>query len=191
MPTLLLVRHGQTDWNVEGRWQGQADAPMNDKGRAQARALADQLNGWRVDAIWSSDLQRALETAQIIADRQGKPVHADRRLREINLGRWEGMLVTDIKQRYPQEWAERRRDVRNSRAPGGESVAEVAERVQRAADDVARQWPAGRVLLVSHGVSLAALICQSRGVTLEEVYHYVPDNGDVIEIEWPPEATTG
>jgi broad specificity phosphatase PhoE len=88
--TLLLVRHGETDWNAEGRLQGHTDMPLNDLGRRQARALADELAGDGIEAVYSSDLARASETAEIVAERLGLPVGLDPDLREKDWGTWEG-----------------------------------------------------------------------------------------------------
>ncbi|MBI3763708.1 MAG: histidine phosphatase family protein, partial [Chloroflexi bacterium] len=110
MTRLWLIRHGETDWNVEGRWQGQTDPPLNESGRAQAEALAAQLAGIRIEAIYSSDLQRAHTTARIIARGLGLPVRLDARWREIDQGEWEGLLVTEVAARYPDELAARRSD---------------------------------------------------------------------------------
>jgi alpha-ribazole phosphatase len=185
MTRLILVRHGETDWNREGRYQGQADPPLNEHGRAQARALADQLAGQSFEAIYSSDLQRAVETARIVARQYGLPVRQDRRLREIDQGEWEGVRVDEITARYPQLWAARQRDPLHTRPPAGETPLEVAARVWAAADDIARLHPGGRVLIVSHGLALAALLVRARGVPLERAYDCVPGNAQVEEITWP------
>ena len=94
MTTLLLVRHGETDWNRDGRWQGQSDTPLNELGRRQARELAEQLDG--VDVVYSSDLARARETAEILAERAGVEVRLDPRLRERGFGAWEGLTLAEI-----------------------------------------------------------------------------------------------
>jgi probable phosphoglycerate mutase len=86
MTTLILVRHGETDWNIAGRYQGQADPPLNAKGRAQAESVAAQLIGTHIDAIYSSDLQRARETAETIGTKLKRPVQIGKELREINQG---------------------------------------------------------------------------------------------------------
>ena len=185
MTALWLVRHGQTDWNVEGRWHGQADPPLNSTGRAQAQALAAQLNGTGFAALYASDLQRARVTAEIIAQRVGRPVTLDVRLREISQGQWEGMLGDNVSEQYPGEWAARVADPVNGRAPGGESVGAVAARVWAAAGDIARAHPAGPVLVVSHGLALATLLCRARGLPLTEARLLIPDNARVEVIDWP------
>jgi broad specificity phosphatase PhoE len=187
MTTLWLVRHGQTDWNVAGRWQGQSPlAPsLNAAGRAQAEALRVQLDLSRLDAVYTSDLTRARETAALITAGTALSVQVDPRLREINLGQWEGLPSEDIARRFPAELAERQRDPAGARAPGGECAAEVAARVWAAADDIARAHPHGTVLVVSHGLALSALLCRAQGLGLEHAYTQVPDNARPTIIAWP------
>src|SRR5690348_1398191 len=101
MTWLLLARHGETDWNREGRWQGHADVALNDRGREQARELATQLVNEPIDAIVSSDLRRAHETALIIAEVKRLPVATDAGLREIDVGSWSGLTPEEIEQCFP------------------------------------------------------------------------------------------
>jgi broad specificity phosphatase PhoE len=183
---LILVRHGQTDWNLAGRFQGQADPPLNAVGRQQAEALAESLAAGSVAAIYSSDLQRAFDTADIVARRLGLTVQVDPRLREVNQGLWEGMLLADILTRYPDEWAARERDPLRARppGPGGESIVDVAARTWPAADDIARAHAAGPVLIVSHGLSLATLLCRALDRPLVEARQHIPENAVPILIDW-------
>lgn len=129
MTQLILIRHGETDWNVEGRWQGQADVPLNERGRAQAVQLAQELKDDGIDAIYSSDLIRALETAEKLSEATKLSVQIDRRLREIHQGEWQGMLVSEIQTRYADRFARRRDDPLHIAPPGGETVAQVKTRV--------------------------------------------------------------
>lgn len=186
MTRLTLARHGQTDWNVAGRYQGQIDQPLNDEGRDQARALAEKLDGRTFDAIFSSDLQRATVTAAIVAGQLGVPLHLDSRLREVNLGEWEGMLISDIKVTYPREWKALARDSVNGRPPQGESIAEVSQRMEQVADEIVRLWPDGHILVVSHGMALATLVAKANGVPLKDAHSLFPTNTAVIDIDWPP-----
>ncbi|GAB4452138.1 MAG: alpha-ribazole phosphatase [Anaerolineales bacterium] len=188
MTRLCLVRHGQTDWNLEGRYQGQSDVPLNENGRAQAKALAAQLKSFTFAAIYSSDLTRARETAQAIANELGLPVQIEARLREINQGEWEGVLVEDIKARYAEIWSQRTTDPASVRPPGGETVGEVAERVYAALDDIARRYPRENVLVVSHGLSIATAICRVRGIPVGQAYTVIPDNVQPIWMNWELDA---
>jgi broad specificity phosphatase PhoE len=180
----ILVRHGATEWNETGRYQGQADPPLNEAGRRQAELLAEQLAGAPVQAVYSSDLRRACHTARAAAARLGLPVNVEPRLREVSQGAWEGMLHADILAQYPQEWAARQADPLHGRPPGGESVAEVAARALAAAGDIARAHPEGPVLIVSHGLTLAVLLCMARGLPLETARDHIPENATPIYIKW-------
>jgi alpha-ribazole phosphatase len=189
MTKFYLVRHGQTDWNIEGRYQGQADTLLNKAGEEQAALAATQFIDKPVDAIFSSDLQRARHTAESIGKQVGLPVHLDPRLREINHGIWEGMLYSDIVREYADEMKERDVNPMQARAPEGESVAEVSKRVLAAADDIARAYPEGTVVLVSHGLSLAVLTCAGHGFPLTEVFKHIPNNAQPDLIEWTPDPS--
>jgi alpha-ribazole phosphatase len=184
MTELWLVRHGQTDWNAEGRYQGQADMPLNAAGLCQAEAIADQLAGQTFAAIYSSDLRRAYRTAESIAARLSLPIRVDTRLREIHQGEWQGLHVSEIATRYASEVSQWHASPTTTRAPGGETVAEVAARVGAAADEIARLYRGERVLIVSHGLALSTLIARARGVPLERVYTLIPDNATAVVIDW-------
>ena len=187
MAELWLIRHGQTDWNLEGRYQGQADVPLNATGLAQAETFAAGLDGRSFTALYSSDLLRAYQTAQVIAARVGLAVQTDPRLREINQGEWQGRTLDEIRAVYNESKQAKRGliDPAAARAPGGESVLEVSQRMARAADDIARAVPSGPVLVISHGLALATLYCQAKGIPLSEVYAYIADNTQAAVIEWP------
>lgn len=187
MTELWLVRHGQTDWNLAGRWQGQAsDAPgLNDTGYAQALTIHEQLKGIEISAIYSSDLLRARQTAELIAKPMGLPVTLEPRLREINLGVWEGMPSEEIEAKYPRELAERARNPFRTRAPNGESPSEVTERVLAAINEIADKHRNESILIVAHGISLAVIICHSEGFPMEDVYLHIPDNAQPYHVQWP------
>ena len=186
MTEIWLVRHGQTDWNIEGRWQGHADIPLNFTGVEQARSLASNLagNGYIFKAIYSSDLLRAYTTAQEIGKSLDLPVHKDRRLREISKGAWEGMLVSQVSELSTEANRQRREDPLYSRAPGGESLMEVAARLSSAADDIAVAHPLGPVLVVTHGLASAVLLCLANQWPLQEAYDRIPNNAAAQVIHW-------
>ena len=139
MTTLLLVRHGETDWNAERRWQGHADVPLNDRGREQARVLAEQLAGESIDAIYSSDLSRARDTAEIVGVRLSVPVVVDAALREIDVGPIEGMTAEETG--TLDGWHSEPKEAH-------------AERILRAVQRIAERHPDDRVLVVTHGGSM-------------------------------------
>jgi broad specificity phosphatase PhoE len=188
MTELLLIRHGETDWNRDRRWQGQSDIPLNGAGEAQARDLAKRLRGSRLDAIFTSDLQRARQTAEAVAAVTGAPVREDRRLREIGLGAWEGMLGDEIRARDTETYETFRARPTAARPPGGESVLEVQRRVLTVLRDVLHAFPEGRVAIVSHGLALAALKVALRRLPLDAVWNHELDNAAFEVYQVAPEA---
>ncbi|HQF62863.1 MAG TPA: histidine phosphatase family protein [Anaerolineaceae bacterium] len=186
MTELWLVRHGQTDWNLEKRYQGQADIPLNLTGLQQAADLANRLEGEAFEALYSSDLSRARQTAELLARTLGLPLRLDARLREIHQGEWQGEYLDDVRERHTLLLEEHWNNPARSRAPGGESVIEVAGRAAQAISEICRRHPRGRVLVVSHGLTLATLICQARSASLARVYSLIPENTQVEVIYWPP-----
>jgi probable phosphoglycerate mutase len=149
---ILLVRHGQSEWNAVGRWQGQADPPLSDIGRRQARAAARSLGA--VDAVFASDLQRAHETAEIIAGELGVgPVIVDPDLRERDAGEWSGLTRAEIEEQYPGYLAPEANFAPGTRPrpPGWEHDDSVRERARRALRRIAETVGGGEVLTVTHG----------------------------------------
>jgi broad specificity phosphatase PhoE len=152
--TLLLVRHGETDWNADGRLQGQTDRPLSDYGRRQARKLAEELEGEELEAIYSSDLARARETAEIVGERLGLPVELDAELREKDWGTWEGLTAVE---RDRVEFV-------------GESTQAHQERILGALRRIAeRHHGDGRVLVVTHGGSMRRVQTAAMGMALPVV----------------------
>lgn len=150
MTSVLLIRHGQSTWNAEGRWQGQSDPELSDVGRMQAITAARHVGA--VDAIVSSDLRRARETAEILADALGVgPVVVDESLRERDAGEWTGLTRHEIEQRWPGALGERRYPA------GYESEPSILERMIHALALIHRQFEGASVLAVSHGGVIRAL----------------------------------
>jgi broad specificity phosphatase PhoE len=161
MATLLLARHGETDWNRTHRWQGFTGPSLNETGRRQARELAARLSD--IDAIYSSDTDRALETARVVAARLGLTVREDQRLRELNFGEWEGLTRHEINQRYAGAFS--RWDACELAEPtGGESDAAMAERVLQALSEIAERHGDGRVLVVTSGGPIRAVQAHAGGI---------------------------
>lgn len=156
MPTtrILLARHGETEWNRLGRWQGHADPPLNDTGRRQAATLAAQLDDDGIAAVYSSDLRRASETAGIVAERLGLKVTEDRALREIDVGSWSGLTREEVRERYPEGFA---RWLAGEIGHDGETREELTARVVPAVESIADAHPGELVLVVTHGGAIRAL----------------------------------
>ena len=184
MTLFTLVRHGQTDWNIARRYQGQKDIQLNAEGLKQAKQLASQLNGRPFDAVYSSDLKRALKTAEMLQYGRDIPLQIDVRLREICFGEWEGEVFSEMYAKYPERFAQSRANPAIIMAPGGESVAQVAARTTSFANDVSALYPLGKVLVVTHGMALATLFCRANGLSLTEAHKMVPENATPVEISW-------
>lgn len=178
MTRLILIRHGETDWNAEGRWQGQIDVPLNEKGREHARRLATELAGEGIQALFASDLSRALETAQPLAEALNLPIQTDARLREINQGDWQGLLVTEIQARYAELFQMRTDNPHSIAPPGGETVPQVQERVVQALDEIIRRHPQETVAIVAHGFVIAVLRIRLENRALDEVWDLIPGSGE-------------
>lgn len=178
MTTLILIRHGETDWNNEGRYTGQSDVPLNARGLEQAGSLAKQLQGRKIDVIYSSDLRRAHQTAEALAESSGTRILIDPRLREIHQGEWEGMLFKDIRASYSQAWEQRARDPLLVAPPGGETVGQVRTRVLEALREILQQHPDGHLAIVSHGLVLALIKVHIAGLPIETVWDHIPNNAE-------------
>ena len=148
---MFLIRHGQSTWNSERRIQGQLDPPLSAEGRRQAELLAARLGGRTFSGLYASDLKRAFETAEVVGASVGLEPEADKGLREVYLGEWEGLTTEEIAARYPDMWAEWVEEPDWDVVPGGERAAAFDARVGAALDDIHRQHPHGNVLVVTHG----------------------------------------
>ena len=179
---VLLARHGQTNDNVPPlRFQGWHDTPLNDTGRRQAHELAERLEGEGIISLWSSDLSRARETAEIVGGRLGLEIRLDARLREGNRGRWEGRLFDDVARDEPEPYAAWMRAGAGWRFPGGESLAEQQQRVLACLDDIRA---AGRspALAVCHGGSIRAVLCASDPRGLDAFHSFKVPNTTVVPV---------
>jgi broad specificity phosphatase PhoE len=160
--TILLARHGETDWNREHRFQGHADTPLNELGRAQANDLAEELAGEPISSVYSSDLVRAHETARIVAARLGLGVTAVPELREIDTGEWSGLTVGEIEARFPAGLARwRAGEIGWER---GETIAEVTARAAGAVSRIAASHPDSTTLVVCHGAVIRSLAAHAQGI---------------------------
>lgn len=161
---MVVWRHGQTAWNAERRFQGQLDVDLDDVGRAQAARAARLLAGLAPSALVSSDLVRARATAQLLADLTGLDVRTDKRLREIDVGGWQGLTFDEVAQRFPDEAASWR-DGGEGRRGGGETLVEVGERAAPAVLESVAELPDGATLVVTtHGAAGRAIVASLIGL---------------------------
>ena len=171
MTRLLLTRHGETDWNAEGRWQGHSDTPLNERGRQQARELAAQLAG--VDVVYASDLARARETAEIAARELGLDVILDDRLRERGFGVWEGLTSEEIEERFADAHA-RWKSGNGFGADNAEPFDVFAARIHAFLEDVLGRHPDADVLLVAHGGSIRVIHALASGLDYVRDHRSIP-----------------
>jgi broad specificity phosphatase PhoE len=168
---LLLARHGETDWNRDGRWQGHSDTQLNERGREQARELADAIES--VDVVYSSDLARALETAEIVAARLGREVRPDRRLRERGFGAWEGLTSLEIEARFAEAHS-RWRAGEGFGAEDAEPFDSFAARIHAFLEEVLRLHPDEDVLVVAHGGSIRVIHALATGLDYVRDHRTIP-----------------
>jgi len=160
--TILLIRHGQTEYNATGRWQGHLDVPLNEIGKAQAKALAHRLKNWPITAVYASDLARAAMTAVYLAGNWGLTPKYDPAWRERDVGVFEGRAAVELRQEYPEVWANMRNGIID--IPGGESNEALRDRGLAAYEKVVAAYPAEMVAVVTHGGTLNALISSLLGI---------------------------
>jgi broad specificity phosphatase PhoE len=167
---LLLIRHGQTAWNAEHRWQGHADVPLSEVGLGQAQALANRLRNSSVNALYSSDLRRAAQTAGVLGHAWGLPPVFDPAWRERDVGIFSGLTHGEILDRYPHAWAEMRSGRLNP--PEGEDHLIFHRRVTTAYDQVLANHVGQTVAVVSHGGAIATLVAHVLGLEPGNKRHF-------------------
>lgn len=181
---LILVRHGETDWNKEGRIQGQIDVPLNRSGVAQAKATASALRDRAIETLYSSDLQRAAQTAALIAETTGCAITYDAGLRERNYGEFEGQSIIDLPNAFPRVVAGPIADVLALPAPGGESRPEFYARGQAALIRLLEAQSGGRVALVTHGGILDCAYRLATRISIDEPRRWPIKNASINEFVW-------
>jgi broad specificity phosphatase PhoE len=183
--TLYFVRHGQTEWNAINRFQGRWNSDLNELGREQAHANARLLEGFGVEAIFSSPLDRTRQTTEIIREYVSAPVTYDERLVEWDCGDWSGYLRTEIEERWPEEVAALRADPFYYRGPSCENYPDMFERARPFVDEL-REHPASRIAVVSHGMIGKVMMSILLGLDPEETLAIFQPNDAVIRLTLAP-----
>lgn len=155
---VVFIRPGETDWNKSVRWMGWVAAPLNEHGRQQAERLANYIRHIGLRCLYTSDLRRALETANILTEKLGFAPIPDARLRERNIGEWQGLTIDEMRAWYPEEYEKLLTDAENYRVPGGESRADVRKRMVEAFADILKQDKGETVGIISHTTAIHALL---------------------------------
>jgi len=181
--SIWLVRHGQTELNKARRYQGSSDGPLTAFGLRQANALAERLRRMPFGVAVISPSQRAQITAETIMADRDAPILADSRWAETNHGRWEGLTYGEVRARYPREVIERFADALHGKPVGGESLAEVAQRVGEGWRALLQHYPGGRVMLVTHATPIQLVLCALSGMPPTLHWRWRVDLGSVTSVD--------
>lgn len=184
MTTLYLVRHGQTAWNREEVFRGRADIPLNETGRKEALLTGEYLKKVKVDAIYSSPLSRAVETAEAITRYQGKGVLISDGLIDIDFGRWQGVSHEEVKERYGDLYRQWKDSPQLVRFPGGESLEDVRKRVLRGIDEILPDHGDETLVMVSHRVVNKTMLCGLLGLDNSHFWQIGQDTGCINILEF-------
>jgi len=181
---IILVRHGETAWNKEGRFLGQSDIKLNENGLLQAQTVAESLLQEKIDRILSSDLLRALETSRAIAGFHQVPITITSNLREIDFGLWEGLTFDEIVLYYPIQSSEWLKDPFQVKIPGGETADEVENRVMEEWDNIILSADENdTIVIVAHGGPLRILFCYLTGLELSQQWEFNPGHGEAVILQ--------
>jgi broad specificity phosphatase PhoE len=182
MALFYFLRHGETEWNAEGRLCGHTDVPLSDVGRRQARLLAQRLKPIVVEVLYSSPLVRALETAGVVGQALGREPVTDARLMELSYGAWEGRTLAEIQRATPDVYRDWVTDPARFAPPGGESGEQLIERVKPFLAEVAERHQSGNVVVVGHRTLCRLIACHIMGVPLAEYRQRIPMDNAALNI---------
>ncbi len=183
---LILVRHGETEWNRGGRFQGQSSVGLNQRGLAQARQTADALVPMKPSVLYSSPLPRTLSTAQEISRKLSLPVAPLEGIKEVNLGELEGITGEEMRSRYPQIYSAWREDPSDVVFPGGESMRQLQERAWQAVEGIERAHPEEVIVAVSHNFAIRTVMCRFLGLPLSQFHVLRVDLGSISILQSRP-----
>ena len=188
MPRWYLVRHGETEWNVEGRVQGHSDTPLNERGRTQAQSLGKRFASTAFDAVYCSDLPRVMETANAILTNDHPPLETVLELREKHYGEWEGKTSDQLKAEAPDLWERLFEDNITFAPPSGESDSDLIRRVAPALDRIRQRHTDNEsILIVSHGGTIRATLVNLLGLPWELIWRFFLANGSVSIVDVYPQ----
>ena len=182
--TYYIARHGQTEWNILGKTQGHGNSPLTEKGLAQANELAEGMDKYPLDMIFSSDLGRAMQTAEAVGKRFGIEVQPTEALREMGFGEWEGRLIPEITEKYPEIYKTWRNEPHLAKIPGGETLDVIKERLEKFIDELNGKYDNKNILLVSHSVTVRVLLLLMLDSPMKNIYRIKQDNTALNIVEW-------
>lgn len=179
MITFYFIRHGRTTWNHSGRYQGITDVPLNDVGRQQANLVAERLKDITVDNIISSDLSRAIETAEAIAKPHNKKVQIVKDFQELNFGDWEGLTFEEIEKKWPGMIDEMYRHPATLRVSSGESFGDLQKRTMKAIENLIHEGENKTHVIISHGAAIRTMICGLLDIPLDRAWNFSVGNASI------------
>lgn len=182
--TIYLVRHGQTEWNIKGKTQGHGNSKLTEKGKSQAMELADSMIKYPIDYIYSSDLGRAVETAEIISDKFNLDVIETPALREMGFGKWEGLLIKEIQEDYKDIYHTWRNQPHLAQIPGGETLEIIKERTDKFLTELNEKHDGKHIVLVTHSVTARVILLSVLNSGMENIYRINQGNTALNIIEF-------
>jgi len=184
MGKLFLVRHGESEWNILNKVQGQSNTNLTDKGREQARMTAKRLLDYKIDLIFSSDLNRAFETAKIIGDLLDLKVNTFKELREIKFGVWEGLTREEIINKYEKEHIIWMTEPHKLNLPEAEKLIDLQERLLKTVNNIIKNNKDKNILIVSHGAAIKSLILGILGIDISFYNKFTISNASLSIIDY-------
>ena len=186
MTTIYLVRHGRTDWNKEQVFRGRADRPLDEVGHEQGRKVADALISKNVQAIYTSPLIRAVDTAKPLADKLGLTMQVMDGLNDMDFGDWQGLPVDEAKEKYPSEFSKWVNTPYQARIPGGENLGDIADRAEQALVEICKSPGIERAVVATHRVVVKVLLCRIVKAGEEGFWAFKVDPGSICEVQFDP-----
>lgn len=182
--TFYIVRHGQTNWNILGKTQGHGNSDLTQKGEEQARELSEAMINYPIDYIYSSDLGRAVQTAQIVGDKLGLKVNQTSSLREMGFGVWEGLLIDQIKKDHANTYDIWRNQPHLVNIEGGETLHIIKERTDDFIKEINEKYDNKHIMLVSHSVTVRVMLLSFLDSSMENIYRIKQDNTALNIVEY-------
>lgn len=184
MTRLYLIRHGQVVGHEVKRYNGQGNVPLTAHGKQQSGSVNDCMRGIKLDAVYSSDLDRSSHCAALIAQTHELTAVADKSLRELNVGDWEGRTWAELQEAHPEDWQARLRNLVNFRVPGGESLQDAADRIRPVVKKIIQNHQGGSVALVAHGGVNRIILLDAIGAGLSSAFSIEQDFGCINVIDY-------
>ena len=184
MLKVILVRHGETDWNTKQIFRGRKDIPLNEVGLAQAKAVGVSLSDIQIDAIYSSPLARALETAKVLAESRSLEVELEEGFIDIDFGKWQGITHEKVKEEYESLYEMWLKNPQMVTFPGGETLRDVSTRSMGASEKVLKKHSGKTLAVVSHRVVNKVLLCSILGLELSYFWHIKQDTCAINRFEY-------